>query len=284
MSELIINAVVPRVQYIANGAQSVFDYGFPIFAASDMTVYWDDALKTGGYSVTGAGVSGGGTVVFTTAPANGVRVTLLRAVPIARTSDFQTSGAFRAADINGELDRLTAIAQQLAEENTRTLRRSAADAVGDSLQLPASEPGRALVWGPDGTIQNADGAIEASASAVAAAASAAAAALDAASIAGDRAAVAADRAVVAVDADDAVSAAAAAAGYAANMSAALSDARRLIPTTSWATYYAAAGGAPGSKILDLGGLPGAVPFGDEGLAAVRISLAAGTSTTDLGGL
>ncbi|MBF0167696.1 MAG: hypothetical protein HQL45_08690 [Alphaproteobacteria bacterium] len=131
-----IGALTPRIQYTANGAQTVFPYAFPIFENADMEVWLDDALQNSGFTVAGAGVSTGGTVTFTAAPANGVLVTLRRNIAIARTSDFQEGGAFRAKVINDELDRLTASLQQVATSLGRSLVLSPVDPA-DSLELPA---------------------------------------------------------------------------------------------------------------------------------------------------
>ena len=66
MSEdIIINAVSPRVRYIADGKATSFSFVFPIFSNQDMNVYIDDELITNGYSVVGAGTTEGGEVIFT---------------------------------------------------------------------------------------------------------------------------------------------------------------------------------------------------------------------------
>lgn len=145
-----------RKVFTADGMQTVFDYDFPIFQESDLKVYLaGSAVPEGsGYGVTGAGISAGGTVVFDSAPAAGSSVVLVRDVPIERVSDFSDSGAFRASVINTELDRLTAIAQQLATRIRRSVRQGdfdpAALPVG-GLNLPAPEPNKLLGWNSGGT-------------------------------------------------------------------------------------------------------------------------------------
>lgn len=91
--DIIIDAVSPRVRYVADGTTTAFSFVFPIFSEQDMNVYIDDTLIKSGYSVTGAGNSEGGEVVFASAPQNGKIITLLRNLEIKRTSDFQESGA-----------------------------------------------------------------------------------------------------------------------------------------------------------------------------------------------
>lgn len=113
-----IGDVSPRTQYAADGATVEFVYPFPIFTAADLDVYLDAEAQVTGFTVVGAGASAGGSVVFDTEPASGVLVTLVRSIVIERTSDYQTNGAYRAQDINSDLDKLTAVAQELAYSNS----------------------------------------------------------------------------------------------------------------------------------------------------------------------
>lgn len=133
---ITIGDVAPRIQYSGDGVQTLFTYPFPIFTTDDIEVYLGDVLQASGYTVAGAGQSAGGTVTFAVAPADGAKVTLLRNLAIARTSDFQEGGAFRAKTINDELDRQTAFIQQVSERVDRALVASPTDAQ-TSLALPA---------------------------------------------------------------------------------------------------------------------------------------------------
>lgn len=116
-----IKPVTPRVQYTGNGSTTTFPYSFAIFDETDMVVYVDDDIIESGYTVTGAGETDGGAVVFDTAPASGKKITLLRNVPIERITDFQEGGTFRPKNINDELDRQTAFVQQVQEKLDRAI-------------------------------------------------------------------------------------------------------------------------------------------------------------------
>ena len=122
-----IGDIAPRKQYTADGEQVLFTYPFPIFKAADLEVYLDDTLQDTGFAVTGAGEDLGGEVTFDAAPSDGVAVTLRRRLTIARQSDFQESGAFRAQVINDELDFLTAALQQIADDARRSVQLSPTD-------------------------------------------------------------------------------------------------------------------------------------------------------------
>ena len=148
--DIIIDAVSPRVRYVADGTTTAFSFVFPIFSEQDMNVYIDDTLIKSGYSVTGAGNSEGGEVVFASAPQNGKIITLLRNLEIKRTSDFQESGAFRAKAINHELDYQIACLQQLNEQISRSVSFPPYSESAQMVKLPVPENGKAIVWDQNG--------------------------------------------------------------------------------------------------------------------------------------
>ena len=136
-----IGDITPRIQYTGDGVQVAFTYPFPIFADEDIEVFLDETLQVSGYTVSGAGISSGGSITFATAPTSGALVTLVRNVVIERTSDFQESGEFRAKVINDELDKEVAMIQQVNDKVVRSLRLSETDTAND-LELP-TKAGRA---------------------------------------------------------------------------------------------------------------------------------------------
>ncbi len=151
MSEHVqIGDVSPRIQYSGDGVVNVFSYPFPIFENVDINVYLNTELQDGGYSVTGAGSSAGGTVRFDQAPAAGITVTLSRHVPEKRTTDFQDGGAFRAKVINEELDRIVCMVQQIREDVGRSVVRPTTSTSGASLALPDPVAGKSLKWSAAG--------------------------------------------------------------------------------------------------------------------------------------
>ena len=186
-----VGDVLPRVQYVADGVQTAFSYSFPIFTAADLAVYVGTTLQTSGFSVSGAGVSAGGSVLFTVPPAMGALVTLRRSLAIQRTTDLQADGIIRAKTLNDEFDYQTAALQQVAEDSGRAVRRAITSNSTADLTLPEPAALMALKWNAAGTgLENSatdldQAATSASASAAAAAASAVAAALSATNAASD---------------------------------------------------------------------------------------------------
>ncbi|NBB84295.1 MAG: hypothetical protein GVY28_12935 [Alphaproteobacteria bacterium] len=160
LSHITVPAVSPRVQYVADGQQTDFVYPFPIFAADDLAVMRGAAVLTGGYTVLGAGDSGGGTVQFLEPPALGSIITLRRALTIRRTTDILQGSAMRADTFNDEFDRQVAVSQDLAEQIGRTLRAPAHDRPA-SLVVPERDQraNRTLVFDEDGNATVGDAGI-----------------------------------------------------------------------------------------------------------------------------
>ncbi|MCE2510395.1 MAG: hypothetical protein J4G10_05395 [Alphaproteobacteria bacterium] len=138
MSELTVGDVRPRVQYTADGVQTSFTYLFPIFDAADLEVFFDDGGTPGAHTITGVGNSGGGNVVFDSPPADGTRITLRRDMPVARSTDFQEGGDFRASIINEELDKLTMFVQTVESLAQDALRQNVHDIDTDMSLPPAA--------------------------------------------------------------------------------------------------------------------------------------------------
>jgi len=143
--------VTPIVRYNADGVQTVFTYPFPIFASEDLAVYLDGARQASGFTIAGAGETGGGTVTFDTAPADGVVVTLARELPLERLTDFLEGGDFSAAAINTELDFLIAAIQQVNRDNDLMLKYGDHESPG-GVELPAktARANKALGFDGDG--------------------------------------------------------------------------------------------------------------------------------------
>ena len=131
MSEHIrIGDVAPRVQYAADGAQTVFTYPFPIFDAEDLEVLVAGQPSPPGHAIQGAGKTEGGYVVFDTPLIAGATVTLRRRVKIERVTDYQPNGLLRANTLNDELDRQVAAMQDLREELTGTIHLDPSESSG----------------------------------------------------------------------------------------------------------------------------------------------------------
>lgn len=147
---ILVQDIVPRIQYTADGINKTFETPFIIFNEDALDVYLDEEKITQGYTIQ-MDDEMRGQVVFETAPENGTLITLSRHLTIARTSDFQEGGSLRANTLNYELDYQTACLQELADNINRSMVLPPY-AVGSDTQLtlPLPEAGKAIVWDVDG--------------------------------------------------------------------------------------------------------------------------------------
>ena len=122
-----INPVPAKVKYSGNGEVTEFPTGFAFFENDNIIVYLNGAIINSGYSITGVGETEGGSVIFDEAPKEGDKIVILRQVAIERVTDFQEGGAFRAKNINDELDRQTAFCQQIQEQIDRCVKVEVTD-------------------------------------------------------------------------------------------------------------------------------------------------------------
>ena len=101
----------PRLTYLTSDGSTVnFTFNFSIADQNSIAVYVATTLKTltTDYTVAfDSGTSGTGTVTLVSAPAINTKVFLIRDTHNARATDFAQGGAFLAATINNELDRIT---------------------------------------------------------------------------------------------------------------------------------------------------------------------------------
>jgi len=147
---ILINDTAPRAQYTATSGQTVFSVPFEFFANSDLKVYRNSTLLTltTNYTVTGAGVTGGGSITFVAGATAGDIVTITRNIAVQRVTDFPTSGPFNIEALNTDLDRLTAMMQEREDGLTRVVQLSETDSSA-SLQLPSVSSRASKVLGFD---------------------------------------------------------------------------------------------------------------------------------------
>lgn len=144
-------AVLPVIRALANGSQTAFPYPFPIFADSDLKVFLNGAPQSSGFTVAGAGDTDGGTVIFDTAPASGVIVTLERRLDLERMTDFLEGGDFSARAINNELDFMMAALQQVNRDQGAMLRYAPTEnPAGIELPSKTTRAGKALGFDDNG--------------------------------------------------------------------------------------------------------------------------------------
>ncbi len=119
MADIIINDVTPREQFVALADQILFTVSFNIFKETDIKVYKTPAgnpadetadilILNVGYVVTL--LATGGDVTLTAPASAGDIITILRDLPVERTTDFNVGG-FTVDELNGSLDTIVATIQ-----------------------------------------------------------------------------------------------------------------------------------------------------------------------------
>ena len=159
---IIVNDTTPRNQYTATSSQTAFTYAFEIFTVADIKVYNGSTLLTYAsspsdgteYSVSNAGVSGGGTVTLGSGGAtSGDIITIVRDIPVARTTDFPTSGPFVIDSLNTDLDKMTAMVGEREDEIQRSIRLLDEDSTATlTLPLKASRLSKTLGFDSSGNL------------------------------------------------------------------------------------------------------------------------------------
>lgn len=137
---MTISTTVNRYTYTGNGVTTAFPYSSKFLADGDLKVYQAGTLKTltTHYTVSGAGASGGGTVTFLAAPANGEAVVIYGDPANTQDIDLVESGAFPVEPAENALDRRTLVAQRDRDLINRSIRIPDSDSTGTSVELPSS--------------------------------------------------------------------------------------------------------------------------------------------------
>lgn len=116
---MAVTEQTPLTAHIANGLTTVFAFEFLVQEAGDLTVQTTiggvTTTATFGtdYTVAGLGVTAGGTVTFTTAPANGATVVIFRDSAVTRTTNYLNNGDLLSDTHNDDHDRPLLLLQEI---------------------------------------------------------------------------------------------------------------------------------------------------------------------------
>lgn len=122
LSWATVNTATGDVTYNCNGTTTSYTYPFKIFTDTELTgtVTTSTGAKTTlvrnvDYTVTGAGVSTGGTFVLTTGSVcqSGSTLEIKRNIPLVQQTDYVDGEAFSAESLEDALDKVVMMAQQL---------------------------------------------------------------------------------------------------------------------------------------------------------------------------
>ena len=156
---MTVTSNTTRNDYVAGTNQNVYNYTFQLNEASDVTVYLGGVVQTLNthYTVQNVGVGTGGTITFTLVdgsnnpifPTAGTAISIVMAMDLDRDTDYQANGAFLAADVNNDYDRLWLATNQQQTAINRSLRLQDDDVAGASptMELPLKDDRKGKLLG-----------------------------------------------------------------------------------------------------------------------------------------
>ena len=156
---ITISDTEPRVQYTATSGQTSFSVPFEFFTVSDIKVFNGTSQLTynaspssaSQYSVTGAGVSGGGSITLGGGATVNDIITIYRDLAVSRSTDFPTSGAFQIDSLNTELDKVIAMIQQVERDLKFSPKAAATTSNTFNLTFPNLSANKILTVNSGGT-------------------------------------------------------------------------------------------------------------------------------------
>jgi len=145
-------------EFFGTGTTTVFPIGYKFNSGADLTVYLADE-DTGlvseleldsQYSVSGAGLDGGGAVTLFSAPTTSQRVVVVRTVALLQLTDFRNQGKFFAETHEDAFDLLTMIVQQLKTDSILAIRAHPSDRPPLSLPPAGTRAGKVMGFDDNG--------------------------------------------------------------------------------------------------------------------------------------
>lgn len=154
---MTVNSTVSSAIYMGDGVSTVFPVPFYFLADSHLSVTLVNvdskatatAVLNTDYSVTGAGIQGGGSITMLTgAPAANIRVLIFRDIPIDQQVDYTPNDKFPAEVTEQALDKITMILQEIAARETSSIRYALSE-YGTDGTLPIAPNRASTVLGFD---------------------------------------------------------------------------------------------------------------------------------------
>jgi hypothetical protein len=151
---MTISSVLRRAgPFNGNGSTTVFAREFMVLDADHLKVYQTIAgvttEVTSGISKDGIGTDAGN-VTFSTAPAIGTQITILREIPLVQETDYSNQGSVEPERVEDDFDLQEMKMQELSETLGRALRLPITSSL-TNLVIPDPVSGKTIVGKADGT-------------------------------------------------------------------------------------------------------------------------------------
>ncbi len=148
-----VTGATTRNDYTATSGQTVFAYTFEILDQADIKVFKNNVLLTltTDYTVSGVGSDSGGNVTLTSGATLNDAVSIVLAMSITRTTNYQNAGDFLASDVNGDFDKAYIALNQVQTDVSRSIGLSDDDpTVSMELPLKAARANKFLSFNASG--------------------------------------------------------------------------------------------------------------------------------------
>jgi hypothetical protein len=139
----MLSSTTNRVSYSGNGTSTVFSFPYYFLNKSDLVIVLRASdgtettkVLTTDYTVTGDGVSSGGSVTMLSAPASGTTLSIYRDPTQTQTNDLTQNGSYPAETVEAEFDKLTMLAQRSKDRLDRAVTLSEGYAGSFNPKLP----------------------------------------------------------------------------------------------------------------------------------------------------
>lgn len=145
-----ISDTLPIIQYIGNGTAIKFPFPFMVFKKNDIIVYLGAERVNEGFNFEIVEGIEGGNLIFNTAPASGLLITIARDLSFEVMALFTDGGYLHPQVLNTEFNHTVGLCQQLRSNVSRCLQYPVYQRGMDPV-LPDAAVGHAIVWNNDGT-------------------------------------------------------------------------------------------------------------------------------------
>lgn len=123
-TDILVNDILPKLQYVATQGQTQFSYTFPIIEATDLAIYRTPAGQApndfsqkltfdSDYTVENVGGQAGGNITMLIAINAGDRITIQRAMPYERLSSYSGGMRFNPESLDNDLNAIIMMMQQI---------------------------------------------------------------------------------------------------------------------------------------------------------------------------
>lgn len=153
-----LSSTTSRTSSAGNGVTTVFNFPYYFLSSADLVVILRNNTTgvettktlTTHYTVSGAGVSSGGSVTMLVAPASGETLVIYRNPAITQTIDLKENDSIPAETLEQGFDRLTMIAQRLSSRLDRTVTLSDGYSGSFTPTMPTPTADAVLAFDPTG--------------------------------------------------------------------------------------------------------------------------------------